>query len=263
MRIALCGLGRAGTQVVRSLYGREGVELSAIFCRDGSPRAGKTIRDYFPNSSLDCEIHALENAEHSLRASASEVLIDFSSRKATLTLLPVCASLGVRMVVCTTGFTKQELAAMRQTAESSPGFALVYAPNVTLGVNVMMRLAQQTARLLPDYDYAITEKHHRRKADVSATARRMAEGLEDTLHKPVALNSIRAGGYVGLHELLIANEFERITIIHESFSRQAFANGALAAAAFVMGREGYYSMEDVVREHFEGARADTGAGNKA
>ena len=112
-----------------------------------------------------------------------------------------------------------------------------------------MMLTKKTAQLLPQFDYAITEKHHSRKVDVSATARKIADMLKGILKKPVSLNSIRAGGYVGLHEVMAVGEYERITLIHESFSRQAFANGALIAAQYIAGREGFYEMEDVVKDY--------------
>lgn len=251
MNIALCGLGKAGAQVVRSIDRGKNHKITALFCRNGSSKAGKSIRDAIPVSQSDCRFSELKEAARVFEINPCDVLIDFSGKKATLALLPVCARYGVRMVVCTTGFTQGELALMEKTARETPGFALIYAPNVSLGINVMMFLAREAAKFLPDFDFALTEKHHRRKQDVSATAKRMAKGLEGILGKPVSLNSIRAGGYVGLHELLIANEFERITIIHESFSRQTFANGALKAAEFLQQRCGWFHMEDVAQEHLD------------
>jgi 4-hydroxy-tetrahydrodipicolinate reductase len=127
----------------------------------------------------------------------------------------------------------------------------VYAPNVTLGINVLMSLLKTVARALPFFDYQITEMHHSRKMDrPSGTAKRIAETLENELpdipvsHIPI--NSVRAGGYIGVHEVLAVGEYEKISISHESFSRRAFAQGALMAAEYVIGRKGWYYMEDVI-----------------
>ncbi len=249
MRIALCGLGRAGTQMIQLLLRQNTHTLACVFCRNGSPKVGKTVSEVLRIPDVACRIHELREAEAVLMQDRPDVLIDFSSKKATLFLLPLCAKLGVRMVVGTTGFTEPELARLKNTSLNTPGFSLVYAPNITLGVNVMMMLAEQTAACLPDYDYAVTEKHYRRKADVSATAEKLTTMLSDKLNKPVALNSIRAGGYVGLHELLVVGEFERITIIHESFTRQAFANGALIAAEYLAAHDGFFEMQEIMRDH--------------
>lgn len=264
MKIALCGLGRAGKQVLRLAMeqAEAGRRVVMAFCRDGSPKAGKAISDVSAVKGLNIPIYELSQAQEAFRREKPDVLIDFSSKQATMKLLPVCAENGVRMVICTTNFTQKDLRTMRETAEQTPGFSLAYAPNITLGVNVLNYLCEQTARCLPDYDYAITEKHHKRKADVSATARKLADNLAHALGRPVQVNSIRAGGYVGLHEVLVVGEFERITLIHESFSRQAFANGAMIAAEYLMGRDGYYEMRDIVADHFSAAQqaqADNGA----
>ncbi len=250
MKIALCGLGKAGVQLVRLATERQGVELSMAFCRDGSDKAGKTISDVFPYKGFSSPIFELKSAGEVFLSDKPDVLVDFSSPDATMELLPLCAANGVKMVICTTNFTSEELALLEKTAKETQGFGLVYAPNITLGVNVLMELVEETSRYLPEFDYAITEKHHNRKEDVSATARKIAKRLENVLKKPVPVNSIRVGGYVGLHEVMAVGEFERITLIHESFSRQAFANGALLAADYLLCRTGYFEMRDVVMDYF-------------
>ena len=251
MKIALCGLGKAGLQLAGLITQRPEHKLMMAFCRDGSKKAGKTISDVYPYKGFASPIYEISQAEEAFALDKPDVLIDFSNKEATLKLLPACARYGVKMVVCTTDFSPGDVALMRRTAAEMPGFALVLAPNITLGVNVLMRLTRETAEFLPQFDYAITEKHHSRKADVSATAKKIADMLKGILKKPVSLNSIRAGGYVGLHEVMAVGEYERITIIHESFSRQAFANGALIAAQYLKEREGFFEMEDIVTHYFK------------
>ena len=249
MKIALCGLGKAGLQLAGLITQKPEHKLIMAFCRDGGKKAGKTISDVYPYKGFTSPIYEVGKAEEAFAENKPDVLIDFSNKEATLKILPACAKYGVKMVVCTTNFSAGDIALMRRTAGETPGFSLVLAPNITLGVNVLMMLTKKTAQLLPQFDYAITEKHHSRKTDVSATAKKIADMLKGILKKPVSLNSIRAGGYVGLHEVMAVSEYERITLIHESFSRQAFANGALVAAQYIAGREGFYEMEDVVRDY--------------
>lgn len=254
MNVALCGLGKAGLQVIRYATTNPDMEITMAFTRNGGKFAGKTIESIFPFKGLCSPIHEIGNVHSVFAENKPDVVIDFSNKAATLQLLPACAAHGVNLVICTTDFTKAEHALMREQAENTPGFALAYAPNITIGINVLQMLAEQTALALPDFDYAITEKHHNRKADVSATAKKIAASLERSTHKPVQVNSIRAGGYVGLHEILVVGEHERITLIHESFSRQAFAHGAFIAAKYLMGKQGYFEMQDIVAHYLQQAQ---------
>ncbi len=251
MRVALCGLGRAGKQVLSLILQSEGnVYPVMCICRNGSEKAGKNLMEILPfRNKIDCPVYSVSDAAVGFQKQAPDVLIDFSSSEATMALLPVCARYGVRMVICTTNFSDEELRRIQKTANETENFGAVYAPNVTPGVNVMMILARRVAQLLPEYDYAITERHHNKKADLSATAKKIAGVLEDELNRPVHINAIRAGGYVGVHEMTAVGEYEQLTIVHESFSRKAFANGALIAAAYIQGRQGYYDMQDVMYQY--------------
>lgn len=251
MNVALCGLGKAGVQIIRYAATNPEMDITLAFTRNGGNLAGKTLGDVFPIKNLNSPIYEIGNADSIFAQNKPDVVIDFSSKAATLQLLPACAKYGVNLVICTTNFTEAERARIRKLAANTPGFALAYAPNITVGVNVLMMLAEQTALALPDFDYAITEKHHNRKADVSATANKIAETLESCIGKPIQVNSIRAGGYVGLHEILIVGEYERITLIHESFSRQAFAHGAFIAAKYLAGKEGYFEMRDIIMHYLQ------------
>ena len=131
---------------------------------------------------------------------------------------------------------------------NNPG--VVFAPNVTLGINVLLAALRLVARALPSFDYHITETHHSKKYDIpSGTAKKLAAALEDELPAgaDVPIDAVRAGGYVGMHTVLLASDFERLSLTHESFSRRAFVEGALTAAEFIVnGRTGWYEMEDVL-----------------
>jgi 4-hydroxy-tetrahydrodipicolinate reductase len=137
---------------------------------------------------------------------------------------------------------------------------VVFAPNVTLGVNVLLAALKLVARALPSFDYHITETHHNKKKDIpSGTAKKIAAAIEAELPEgaEVPIDAIRAGGYVGLHTVMLASDYERLSLTHESFSRRAFVEGALVAAEFIAGRTGWYNMEDVLGMHaVSAAKAD-------
>lgn len=249
--VALFGIGRAGGEVVKEIATSGQFRLSAVFCRDGSPKAGQPVSSLLQIGDLGVQVNEISQAQRILEETQPDVCVDFSSHTCVNTVLNACAPQKTPCVLCTTGFSAEELDDLRAFVERS-GMGAVYAPNVTLGVNVLIAALKVVARALPDFDYRITETHHNKKYDKpSGTARVIADAIETELEKEdarryVPIHSIRAGGYVGLHEVLLANDCERLSFAHESFNRRAFARGALAAARFVIGRTGWYGMQDVV-----------------
>jgi|AGTN01.1.fsa_nt_gi dihydrodipicolinate reductase len=250
LNIAICGVGRAGLEVVRALRDSRKFKIVAAFCREQSEKAGQDIGELSLTGNMGIRALPISKARQVFCETRVDVAVDFSNPEASWCLLDACRAYGVPCVVCTTGFTEEELSRMQKMVRSAR-MGVVYAPNVTLGINVLMSVLKTVARALPFFDYQITEMHHSRKFDrPSGTAKRIAETLENELpdipvnHIPI--NSVRAGGYIGVHEVLAVGEFEKISISHESFSRRAFAQGALMAAEFVMNRKGWYYMEDVI-----------------
>jgi 4-hydroxy-tetrahydrodipicolinate reductase len=165
----------------------------------------------------------------------------------------IIAESGAGLVIGTTGFSKTELMRMMVLAKKKDS-GILYAPNITLGVNVLMLLSNITARILNDYDFEITEAHHKFKKDSpSGTALKIADEIEKGLEssgieadRSVPIHAIRAGGIVGRHQLIIAGENDKIEIVHESFSRKAFAEGALRGVRFIRNKKGFFEMRDVL-----------------
>lgn len=261
--VALFGIGRAGGEVVKEIASSGQFRLSAVFCRDGSPKAGQPVSSLLQIGETDVRVSEISQSRRVLEETNPDVCVDFSSHLCTAAILQACAPLKTPCVLCTTGFAAAELDDLRAFVEQS-GMGAVYAPNVTLGVNVLIAALKVVARALPDFDYRITETHHNKKFDKpSGTARVIADAIENELEKDdarryVPIHSIRAGGYIGLHEVLLANDCERLSFTHESFSRRAFARGALAAAKFILGKTGWYGMQDVVNIPVSRARAAVG-----
>lgn len=248
MNVALCGIGRAGAEVIKTMRNSAKYNITAAFCRANSEKKGKDIGWIVQTGEMGVLATEITEAEHIFGCTPVDVAIDFSNPVSSRVLLNACRMHGIPCVICTTGFTEEDVDWMSKLAWSNK-LGIVYAPNVTLGINVLMSLLKTVTRALPYFDYQITEIHHNKKFDrPSGTAKRIAELIENELPEAghIPINSVRAGGYVGVHEVLAVGECERLSIVHETFSRSAFAQGALMAAQFIFHRKGWYYMEDVI-----------------
>ena len=199
----------------------------------------------------------------------SKALIDFTRPEGTLAHLQVCRELGVAAVIGTTGFTDEQKAEIAEIAKSIP---IMMAPNMSVGVNVTLKLLEMAAKALSTgYDIEIVEAHHRHKVDApSGTALKMGEVIADALGRDlkecavyerygvtgerdpssIGFATIRGGDIVGDHTVLFAGTGERIEITHKSSSRATYAQGSLRAVRFLAGRSsGLYDMFDVLGLH--------------
>ncbi len=195
-----------------------------------------------------------------------DVLIDFTRPAATLTHLALCQAAGKALVIGTTGFSAEQKAAIAQAGESIP---IVFAPNMSVGVNLCFKLLEMAAQVLTDQvDIEIIEAHHRHKVDApSGTALAMGQVIAQTLGRDlqhcavygrqgvtgerdrstIGFATVRAGDIVGEHTVLFADVGERIEITHRASNRMTFAKGAVRAAAWLAGRRpGLYDMQDVL-----------------
>ena len=191
-----------------------------------------------------------------------DCIIDFSNHGLTEQLLSFAVANGLPLVLATTGQTEAERAAIEKAAERIP---LFFASNCSIGVALLVELAKKTASVFPDAEIEIIEKHHDRKLDApSGTALTIANALcevrpDATLHtgrsghakrtkEEIGIHAIRLGNIVGEHEVLVSTGNETITLKHEAHSRALFAEGAIAAAAFLQGKgPGLYTMNHMVR----------------
>jgi 4-hydroxy-tetrahydrodipicolinate reductase len=195
-----------------------------------------------------------------------DVLIDFTRPDVTLANLAVCRKAGKAMVIGTTGFSEEEKQVISEAAKDIP---IVFAPNMSVGVNLCFKLLEMAARVMGDeVDIEVIEAHHRHKIDApSGTALRMGEVIADTLgrdlkecavygregqtgereRKTIGFETIRAGDIVGDHTVLFADIGERVEITHKASSRMTFASGAVRAALWLKGsKNGLFDMQDVL-----------------
>jgi 4-hydroxy-tetrahydrodipicolinate reductase len=248
IQVAVCGVGRTGAEVIRAIRASEQFTLAAAFCRPGSEKAGIDVGTLLQSVPMGILANDITQSEQVFAETQIDVVIDFSNPASARPLLRACKKHRIPVVFCTTGYTEAELIWMSDFVAHN-GLGVVYAPNVTLGVNVLLAALKIVARALPEFDYLITETHHSKKFDIpSGTAKKIAGTIRKELPKgaEIPIHSARVGGYVGVHTVLLASENERLSLTHESFNRSAFASGALRAARFILGKSGWYDMEDVL-----------------
>jgi 4-hydroxy-tetrahydrodipicolinate reductase len=220
------------------------------------------------NKAPDCELSGTLDIGADIRAglARAQVLIDFTRPEGTLAQLAVCRELGVKAVIGTTGFSDAQKA---EIAEHARHIAIVMAPNMSVGVNVVFKLLDMAARALAgDYDIEILEAHHRHKVDApSGTALKMGEVLASALGRDlkdcavyaregvtgerdphsIGFASLRGGDIVGDHSVMFCGTGERIEITHKSSSRETYAQGSLRAARFLTDKGcGLFDMNHVL-----------------
>lgn len=174
-----------------------------------------------------------------------DALIDFSGLTG-LYLYEKAASAGIPIISAISQYEKEELDLLQSFAESAP---VLYSPNITLGINVLLVAAQILQKIAPHADIEIVEEHFKGKKEVSGTAKKIAKALN--LNVKEHLHSIRVGGIVGRHEIIFGMPNQTIRLLHESISRAAFGQGAIFAAKFLLGQPpGLYTMETVIADMF-------------
>ena len=261
LKIAIAGAGgRMGRTLIETVTQAAGCELHAALEHAGSPLLGTSAAALVPGAS-DVKLTAdLKSA-----LSGADVLIDFTRPEGTLAHLAVCRELGVNLVVGTTGFSDAE---KQQLLAGGADIGMVFAPNMSVGVNLTFKLLEIAAKVLATgYDIEIVEMHHRHKIDApSGTALRMGEVVADAIGRDlkecavygregvtgerdpstIGFATMRGGDVVGDHTVVFAGIGERVEITHKASSRATFAQGAVRAARYLAGRKGVFDMQDVL-----------------
>ena len=262
LRIAVAGAsGRMGRMLVEAVLDAPGCTLAGALDVSGSPALGQDAGAFLGRATGVTTTDDLDAV-----LAASQVLIDFTRPEGTLRHLEACAARGVALVIGTTGFSAEQKAAIGAGAQRT---AVFMSPNMSVGVNVVMRLLEQAAKAFSHgYDIEIIEAHHRNKIDApSGTALAMGEVVAKALGRNLADNAVfgregvtgvrdpstigfatvRGGDIIGDHTVLFAGIGERIEITHKSSSRATYAQGSLRAARFLAhSGPGLYDMNDVL-----------------
>ncbi|HKK06325.1 MAG TPA: 4-hydroxy-tetrahydrodipicolinate reductase [Gammaproteobacteria bacterium] len=263
IKVAITGAaGRMGRTLIEAVHAAEGLAVAAAIERPGSSVIGADAGELAGVGALGVAV----GDDLAAAADAFDVLIDFTRPEVSLANLAVCRQAGRRMVIGTTGFDDGQRAAIEA---ASADIGIVFAPNMSVGVNLCLKLLDMAARALGDgVDIEVIEAHHRHKVDApSGTALRMGEVVAAALGrdlkdcavygrqghtgerdpKTIGFETIRAGDIVGEHTVMFADVGERVEITHKASSRMTFAKGAARAAAWLMQRErGLFDMQDVL-----------------
>ncbi|MDT7834030.1 4-hydroxy-tetrahydrodipicolinate reductase [Aquabacterium sp. OR-4] len=262
LRVAVAGAsGRMGRMLVEAVLAAPDCLLAGALDQPGSPALGQDAGAF---AGRDTGVAI--TADLAAGLAGAQVLIDFTRPEGTLAHAAACRTAGVKLVIGTTGFSEAQKAELRDHAEH---IAILLAPNMSVGVNVVMRLLDQAARALSQgYDIEIVEAHHRHKVDApSGTALAMGETVAAALGRElkdcavygregvtgerdpstIGFATIRGGDIIGDHTVLFAGTGERIEISHKASSRAGYAQGSLRAARYLATRaNGLYDMADVL-----------------
>ena len=262
LRVAIAGAsGRMGQMLIEAVNASADCILTGALDRAESPALGVDASAFSGRAS-----GVLITADLREGLKNSQVLIDFTRPEGTLAHLAVCRELGVKLVIGTTGFSAAEKA---EIATAAQDIAIVMAPNMSVGVNVTLKLLEMAAKALATgYDIEIVEAHHRHKVDApSGTALKMGEVIAGALGRDlkdcavyaregvtgerdpssIGFATVRGGDVVGDHTVLFLGDGERIEISHKSSSRTTYAQGSLRAARFLGAQKaGLFDMFDVL-----------------
>ncbi len=255
--------GRMGSSIVKAVRDTDDMQLVGATERPGSGNIGLDV-------GLACRLGAMEiPVEDDLAkvlAKGADVVIDFSSPEASARHAQICAQQGTALVVGSTGFNAKAREEIAAAAKKAP---ILTAPNMSVGVNLMLRLVAEAAQVLgPDFDVEIMEMHHRMKKDApSGTALRLGEVVAAALKRDpatdlklartgevgersdteIGIQALRGGDIVGEHTVYFIGPGERLEITHRAASRDQFAQGAVRAARFLVGKPaGLYDMKSVL-----------------
>jgi len=262
MKIAIAGAtGRMGRMLIETVLNSADAQLIGALEQNACPQLGEDA-----GSFLGKKTGVIISSDVAAVLANAEFLIDFTRPEGTMAHLAVAEKTGTKMIIGTTGLSSEQIENLKK---ASSRLAIVFSPNMSVGVNATFKLLEVAAKMLNEgYDIEIVEAHHRHKVDApSGTALRMGEVITKALgeklddvavyareghtgeRKPgsIGFATIRGGDIVGDHTVLFAGDGERIEISHKSSSRQSYAQGSLRAARFLQNQtSGLYDMQDVL-----------------
>ena len=262
MKIAIVGAcGRMGRMLIEATLKDSEAVLVAAIDREGTPGIGRDAGE-----AIGMHAGVLVTSDVEAGIAAADCLIDFTRPEGTLHHLAICRRHGVAAVIGTTGFDDAGKQAIADAAKQIP---VVFAPNMSVGVNVVFKLLDMATRIMNEgYDIEVFEAHHKRKVDApSGTALRMGEVIAQAQGRTlkdcavyaregvtgerqegtIGFSVVRGGDIVGDHTVMYCGDGERVEITHKSASRMPYALGSLRAARFLAGRKnGLFDMQDVL-----------------
>lgn len=263
VRVVVTGIaGRMGSIIAQLVLDNLQMQLTGATERHGHSLVGKPLSVFLPSAPSELVVES----DLQKIVSSCDVIVDFTIPESTMANIAIAHSAIKAMVIGTTGFSS---AALEKIKELSRDIPCLMSPNMSLGVNLLFKLAKETALILgEDYDVEIIEAHHRFKQDApSGTALKLGQIIADSLNrqleqvgvygrqgligqrkqKEIGIQAVRAGDIVGDHTVVFGGLGERLELVHRAHSRENFARGALRAAAWIVKQEaGLYDMQNLL-----------------
>ncbi len=242
MKVGLIGFGKAGMMVAEEILKDNELSLDWVL------KNTEDHNEMFASDILGCgvgegKIYSIQSvhSETFFKNNFVDIMIDFSSPDSAH-IYHHAVKCGIKIVSAISKYEDEQYLELKRLSKQS---AILHSPNITLGINLLLTMTKALQSIIPDADIEIIEEHFRDKKDVSGTALRIAKnlGLDETKH----VNSIRAGGIVGKHEIVFGLMNQTIRLVHESINRSAFGEGAIYAAKWLHHKKnGFYTMEEAM-----------------
>ncbi|WP_346235763.1 dihydrodipicolinate reductase C-terminal domain-containing protein [Lysinibacillus telephonicus] len=248
--IGLFGFGKTGSVVANEIINDKDCELKWVM-RESSNNIGEFASRLLGFDHKEGKIYNVYEVDFNefYKDNYVDVIIDFSASCA-VNEYKEAVKYGSKIVSAISNYEEENIIQLKQLSLQT---AVLYSPNITIGINFLMEASKLLQKIAPNADIEIIEEHFRGKKDVSGTALRIADALG--LDKEQHVNSIRVGGIIGKHEVVFGLPNQTIRIVHESHNRAAFGQGAIYAAKWIMGKEkGSYSMEQALSLIMSGSK---------
>jgi 4-hydroxy-tetrahydrodipicolinate reductase len=249
MKIGLIGFGKAGKAVANVILRSKDFSLEWVLKNKIEPGLSTA------KEALNIETEDLSpiysrsdiNMDQFFRLHPVDIIIDFSDAESILQYGSAAADYGIKIISAISHYHDDQIAFLKQLSKTTTVF---WSPNITLGVNYLLFAASLLKNIAPDVDIELIEEHFKAKPGISGTAVRIAETLD---LETESINSVRAGGIVGKHEVIFGFPYQTVRLVHESISREAFGSGALFVAENIKNKnEGFYNFEDILKPYFFG-----------
>jgi Dihydrodipicolinate reductase len=247
MKIGLIGFGKAGKAAANVILSSKDFSLEWVLKNKSEP--GLSTAKVALNIEADDASIIYSRSEMEMdrffEIHPVDIIVDFSDAESILQYGSSAARHGVKIISAISHYKEDQIAFLKELAETTTVF---WSPNITLGVNYLLFAASLLKNIAPGVDIELIEEHFKAKSGVSGTAVRIAETLD---LETESINSVRAGGIVGKHEVIFGFPYQTVRLVHESISREAFGSGALFVAEHLKDKkEGFYNFEDILRPYF-------------
>lgn len=247
MKVGLIGFGKAGKAVANVILQNNFFSLEWII-KNTPVKKGLTAVDLLGiNSSDSAVIFSKDNLDvgELLNEHPVDIIVDFSNADGIYQYGEIAADNGIKIISAISHYETGEIEFLKTLSQKTTVF---WSPNITLGVNYLLFAASMLKNISPGADIEVIEEHFKTKSGISGTALKIAEVLDVETE---SINSVRAGGIVGRHEVIFGFPYQTVRLVHESISREAFGNGALFVAENIKDKKnGFFNFEDILRPYF-------------